>query len=94
MAVFGVALGVSQDAGEESDYGVGHHEGWEFAASEDVVADGVGTVGDLSSYSLVNPFIVATDEDDVLLGSEFASGRLGEGGAHWVGKDDGGLVRL
>lgn len=92
MAIVFVAIRIAKDAGEEADNGIGYDEAGEFASGEDVVANCVSAVGNLRADALINPFVVTADEDKVPVGREFSGGGLRETVAHWVGKDDSGVL--
>ena len=82
------AVGVAEDAGEEADDGVDDDGGAEFAAGEDVVADGEFFVAEELGDALVDAFVAAADEDDAVEGGEVAGGGLGEGLALRGEQDD------
>ena len=88
-AFVAAGVGVAEDAGEEADGGVDDDGGGQFAAGEDVVADGELFVAEELGDALVDAFVAAADEDDAVEGGEAAGGGLGEALALGGEQDDG-----
>ncbi len=70
---------VAEDAGKETGDGIDDNGGGEFAAGEDVVADGELAVAEQVVDALVDALIAAADEDEAVKADELAGGGLGEG---------------
>lgn len=97
--VEGVACGASriaEDPRHHAGDGVGDDHGAEFAAGQYVVADGDEFVGEVFFHAVVHAFVVAADEDEVVVVAvELLGFVLGEGHARRREEDDpaaGGLL--
>jgi hypothetical protein len=64
VAVLGKAVRAVEGAREEPNDGVGHDEGRELAAGEDVVADAEDVGGEELPDAIVEAFVVPAKEDD------------------------------
>ena len=91
-AFVAAGVGVAEDAGEEADGGVEEDGRGEFAAGEDVVADGELFVAEELRDALVDAFVAAAEEDDAVERGEAAGGGLGEALALGGEQDDGLFV--
>lgn len=79
---------VSEDAGEEADDGVDHDDGCDGAVGENVVAEGEFFGLEVFDDAVVDAFVVAGDEDEVVGGGEVLGGGLAEALSGWAGDDD------
>ena len=58
-------LGAAQHAGEQSRDRVEHHQRRKLPATEHVIADGDFLIHGVLTYPLVNPLVMAADQDEV-----------------------------
>jgi hypothetical protein len=79
---------VSEDTGEEANDGVDHDDGGDGAVGEDVVAEREFFGLEVFDDAVVNAFVVAGDEDEVVGGGEILGGGLVEAFASRAGDDE------
>lgn len=80
---------MAEDAGEKADDGIDDDGCSEFAAGEDIVADGEFFIAEKLRDALIDSFVAAADENDAVEGGETAGGGLSEALALRGEQDDG-----
>jgi hypothetical protein len=79
---------VSEDAGEEADDGVYHDDGGDGTIGEDVVTEGEFFGLEVFDDAVVDAFVVAGDENEVVGGREILGGGLVEALSGRAGDDE------
>ena len=79
MALLREGVFVREDTGQHPGDAVREDEGRQFPAGEDIVPDGDLLIDDLLDDPLVDPFVVAAQEDEVIHLGEFPDPFLGQG---------------
>lgn len=91
MGIILVGFCGAENSGQKADDTVGHCEGGKLATSEDKIANCETVSCDLGGYALVDPFVMTTNENDMVkLGKSF-SVSLGESFAGRVSENDRGF---
>ena len=79
---------VAEGVGDVARDGIDEDHGGEFAAGEDVIADGDFEVDAVFDEALVDAFVAATDDDEARVGREFADEGIIEAAASGRHVDD------
>jgi hypothetical protein len=78
----------AEDTGEEANDAVGHGEGRKLSPGEDKISDGEEMGGDSGCDALIDPFVMATNENDVFGLAELLGVGLSKEFAGGIGEDD------